>query len=379
MQTKEVVIIGAGIVGAAAAYQFARQRVKTTLIDKGHIGQATAAGAGIVSPGSSYTPLADYYPLSYQATSYYNTLLSQLADDGETETGYEVVGALYVATSDEEVERLKVMRRLIEDRRQAGVPNIGDVSQITSEEARSLFPAFGHIPAAIHITGSARLNGRLLRDALKRAAQKQGAELVIGTADVHIENGVAKGVFVNGNRMTADAVVMATGAWTNCLREQLGIHVPVQPQKGQILHIDMPEATGTWPIVLGFHSHYMLTFPDNRVVVGATREDNSGFDTEVTVGGVQEVIQQALRIAPGLAKGKVHEVRVGLRPATPDHLPVLGPVPGITGLYLATGHGANGLTAGAYSGVAVADSVMGRLVTIDLSPFSVTRFAKQMD
>ncbi|GEO27915.1 hypothetical protein AAC03nite_37000 [Alicyclobacillus acidoterrestris] len=123
----------------------------------------------------------------------------------------------------------------------------------------------------------------------------------------------------------------------------------------------------------------MLTFPDNRVVVGATREDNSGFDTEVTVGGVQEVIQQALRIAPGLAKGKVHEVRVGLRPATPDHLPVLGPVPGITGLYLATGHGANGLTAGAYSGVAVADSVMGRLVTIDLSPFSVTRFAKQMD
>ncbi|WAH37735.1 NAD(P)/FAD-dependent oxidoreductase [Alicyclobacillus dauci] len=370
----EVVVVGGGVVGAAATYQLARLGANVTLVDAENEGHATAAGAGIISPGSSYRPPAPYYPLSYKSASYYPTLLGQLSEDGANECGYEVVGGLYVATTEEEASRLALIERLLQDRESAGVPNIGTISLIDREEAKQLFPAIGNIQAAIHISDSARLNGRLLRDSLKKAARTRGADIVTGTAKLVCESGYVKGVEVAGSVIAADVVVVAGGAWSNGFKEATGIEVPVKPQKGQILHLELTENTSKWPIILGFHSHYMLTFPDHRIVVGATREDDSGYDTRVTAAGIQELVGEALRVAPGLADASIVEVRVGLRPDTPDHLPILGPVPGIHGLYLATGHGANGLTAGAYSGIAVADQVLGKPTEVDLKPFSVTRF-----
>ncbi|MDB4898036.1 MAG: dependent oxidoreductase [Firmicutes bacterium] len=103
----------------------------------------------------------------------------------------------------------------------------------------------------------------------------------------------------------------------------------------------MPGAgAGRWPILVGFHSHYMLTFPESRVVAGAT----------------------------------VKEIRIGLRPASPDTLPILGRAPALANLYLATGHGASGLLLGPYSGAAVADLIQGKALAADLTPFGPGRF-----
>jgi glycine/D-amino acid oxidase-like deaminating enzyme len=181
-------------------------------------------------------------------------------------------------------------------------------------------------------------------------------------------------VLADGQTFSADSVILAAGAWSGQFGETLGITLPVYPQRGQILHLQGPVEASHWPIVVGFHSHYLLTFSDGRVVAGATREEHAGFDVRVTASGGREVLSEALRIAPGLADTTLHEIRIGLRPATPDGLPILGSIPQVENVFLATGHGASGLQLGPYSGALVADLALGHRPDLDLTPFAVDRF-----
>lgn len=373
--SNEVIVIGGGIVGASAAYRLARTGVRVTLVDRADAGQATAAGAGIIAPGA-YTGASDVWlRLAFQSAAYYEELLAQLAEDGQADTGYEVPGLLLVATDAAEAAQLPALARLFEERNAAGVRNLGTVSRIDGSEARRLFPPLRDVPGAIHLSEAARVDGRRLRDALQQAAKKRGARILIGSAELAMEGDHAVGAIVNGQRITADAVLLAGGAWSSALADTLGVLLPVFPQRGQILHLEMPETeTGRWPIIEGFHRHYLLTFPPNRVVAGATREDDAGFDYRQTAGGVHEALSEALRLAPGLAPATLREVRIGFRPASPDGLPMLGRLPGTQNVYVATGHGASGLQLGPYSGAAIADLLRGAPPDIDLTPFSVERF-----
>src|SRR5262249_20194231 len=188
-------------------------------------------------------------------------------------------------------------------------------------------------------------------------------------------------VAVEDERLPTAAVVLASGAWSAALGEGLGVALPVFPQRGQILHLELADVdTGRWPIVVGSHSHYLLTFPPQRVVAGATREDESGFDVRMTGGGVHEALGEALRLAPGLADATLREVRVGLRPASPDGLPILGRLPGWENVYVATGHGPSGLQLGPYSGLLVAGLALGDSAPppdqLDLTPFAPERFQR---
>jgi D-amino-acid dehydrogenase len=128
-------------------------------------------------------------------------------------------------------------------------------------------------------------------------------------------------------------------------------------------------------MVSAFHEHYLVAWPDSRVAAGATRETGSGFAPHTTAAGVGEVLGEALRVAPGLAAAELREIRVGLRPLTPDGLPVLGRVPGVGGIFLVTGHGPTGLTLGAYSGKLVADQMLDKPLEVDLGAFAVSRFS----
>src|SRR5437764_5595761 len=174
-----VIVVGGGIVGASAGYHLARSGAQVTLIDQAQPGQATAAGAGIIAPGTSFRPPAAFFPLAFRAVAYYEELLASLSNDGERHTDYETAGLLHVATTEDEVARLPLLLRLFEERRAAGVKNLGEVGLLSGQEARLLFPALGMVPAAIHVPGAARLDGRLMRDALRRAAQVRGARLII--------------------------------------------------------------------------------------------------------------------------------------------------------------------------------------------------------
>jgi D-amino-acid dehydrogenase len=171
-------------------------------------------------------------------------------------------------------------------------------------------------------------------------------------------------------------VVIAGGAWSSAFAAQLGVRLPIVPQRGQIIHLHLPdEETAAWPIITAFHGHYLVPWPDRRVVVGATRESGSGFSARTTAVGIHEVLGEALRVAPGLAGATIGEIRVGLRPATPDHLPLLGPVPTVRNTYIAAGHGATGLQLGPYSGKLLADLIGGRPADAEMAALAVSRFS----
>jgi D-amino-acid dehydrogenase len=370
-----VVVVGAGLVGASTAYRLAGAGAAVTIVDRGDPGRATSAGAGIISPGIRFGPGDAILPLVSAAVAFYPELLAALAADGETGTGYEVVGALHLALDDAGAARLPALAAKLAGLRDGGLGHVGELTMTGPAEARALFPPLGPVAGALHIAGAARVDGRLLRSALLRASVAMGATLLApAAATVEAGPGERARVLVGRDELPADAIVLAAGAWTGETAARLGVTVPVEPQRGQIAHLRLPgTATGAWPVIQGWQPHYLLTFPPDRVVAGATRETGSGFDHRRTVAGVAEVLDQVMRVAPGLGPATLGEVRIGFRPASADGLPLLGRAPGAANVWLATGHGPYGLTVGPWSGALVADCILGRDPGPDLAPFSPGR------
>jgi D-amino-acid dehydrogenase len=182
----------------------------------------------------------------------------------------------------------------------------------------------------------------------------------------------ARGARVGTDAIEADAVVVTAGAWAPQLLQPLGMRLAVEPQRGQIVHLRLPGAeTGPWPVVLPLADHYLLTFDDSRVVVGATREWGSGFDYRITAGGLQTVLADALSVAPGLKEATILETRVGFRPMPSDGRVTLGFV--ADRLAVGNGLGASGLTIGPYAGKLLAELVLGGAAEIDLAAYRPKR------
>jgi D-amino-acid dehydrogenase len=169
-------------------------------------------------------------------------------------------------------------------------------------------------------------------------------------------------------------VVVTAGAWTDPVLRVLGLGVPVEPQRGQIVHMRLEGIqTEDWPVILPPGSHYLVPFDGGRVVAGATRETGAGFDCRITAAGQAEVLAEALNIAPGLGVATLLETRVGFRPAGDEVRPCLGWVRGVEGLAVGTGLGAAGLTIGPFAGQLLADLVTRRPQSMDLGAFDPMR------
>ncbi|HWC21115.1 MAG TPA: FAD-dependent oxidoreductase [Flexivirga sp.] len=362
-----VVVIGGGVVGASATYQLARQGVEVTLVDAELEGRATSAGAGIICPWSSRQHNQDWYRLAAAGADYYTQLRRHLAEDGETDFGYRQVGALQL-TTDEEVDAAFATVR----QRAAGSEIAGAVEVIGGPAVRALHPLVRHDGPAIRIPGAARLDGRQLREALWSAARSRGATIALGRARIRAGDAV-EGIELDGEFISADAVIDASGVWSPQLLEPLGLHSPVSAMRGQIVHLELPGAdTRDWPMILPISDHYLLSF-DDRIVVGATREAGAGFDHRLTAAGLHEVLSEALRVAPGLGDAGFLEARVGFRPVSPDNEPLLGVAPQLAGLIIANGLGANGLMMGPYVGSVAAALAVGRDPGVDLAPYDPFR------
>ncbi|RDW19722.1 NAD(P)/FAD-dependent oxidoreductase [Oceanobacillus chungangensis] len=364
---KKIIIIGSGILGASTAYYLAIQGTEVVIIDRMQEGQATDAAAGIVCPWISQRRNKAWYHLAKNGASLYPTLIDQLAKDGEIDTGYSRVGAISLHTDE---KKLTAMRDRALKRRE-DAPEIGDVTMLDIEQTRSLFPILSDAYHSVHISGAARVDGRKLRDSLLRAASKHGATTITGDASLVKDGAKIIGVSVNDSIIEADTVIAATGAWMNELFEPLDITFDVIPQKAQIMHVKLPNTdTSKWPVVMPPSSQYMLAFND-RIVIGTTHENDTGFDHRVTVGGTHEIVSHAMEIAPGLSDAAILETRVGFRPFTPGFLPVIGALPNYDGLYLANGLGSSGLTMGPFIGKQLANLALGNELEIDLSDYDV--------
>jgi D-amino-acid dehydrogenase len=361
------VVVGGGVVAAAAAYQLACRGAEVVIAEGDQPGIATNAGAGIICPWTA--PLEDaWYRLCCEGARHYSDLLAMLADDGQAETGYARVGALCVTDQAGTPSDMAALLRS----RQASAPEMGDVTALGPGEPGQLFPPLAPALAGFLITGAARIDGRAIRDCLLRAAVRRGARRMPGNATLDRSADRVTGVWVDAERIGADAVVVAAGAWTAQVCAGYGVQVPVRPERGQIVHTRLPGTdTAGWPVVLADRDPYLVAFPGGRVVFGATRED-VGFEYSATVAGVGGLLAGAVALAPGLAAAELLETRIGFRPVTGDGWPVLGAL--ADGLIVATGHGAEGLTAGPWSGLAVAQAALGEQPATGLAPFSPYRF-----
>jgi D-amino-acid dehydrogenase len=371
----DALVIGGGVVGASAAYHLVRAGVRTLLVDRRDVGRATDAGAGILSTAANVGDPDPIERFEARATAYYPVLVDHLREDDAGDTGYATCGSLTVAIDADEVAHLRQI--LTGVRRWRAAKDYG-YAEVRPDEANALFPPLAQVNGAIHCGRGARVDGRLLAGALLRAAAQRGLEVRHAAVDeLIVERGAVAGVRSAAERIACGHVVIAAGAWSKELGARLWIEIPVEPQRGQIIHLGLPGIdTSAWPIVLAFRGHYIVPWDDSRVVVGATRETGSGFSPQATAAGVIEVLAEALRVAPGLAGAEIREIRVGLRPASRDGLPILGPVPGIPSLLLATGHGSVGLQLGPYSGKAVAGMIAGGETETDIGPFSLARFTR---
>ena len=377
IRTFDAAVIGGGLLGTATAYHLVGAGVRTVLVDRADVGRATDAGAGILSPETNSRDPEAWFQLAAAAVAYYPALIDRLRDEQAGDTGYARCGQLVVAVSDDEVEPFERARRIVFERqRQRGTPSPADLHEVSAADARELFPPLAPVRGAIYSRVAARVDGRLLNRALRSAAEARGLVVRAGSVERLVREGDrVTGLVTGGETIGAGAVAIAGGAWSQAFGDQLGVTIPVAPQRGQIIHLGLHGTdTSRWPMISAFHHHYMVAWPDSRVVAGATRETGSGFAPHTTAAGVRETLGEALRVAPGLAGAEVREIRVGLRPFTSDTLPVLGPVPGVGGAFLVTGHGPTGLTLGAYSGKLVATQMLGKTPATDLSPFSVARF-----
>jgi D-amino-acid dehydrogenase len=361
------VVVGAGILGASAAYHLAREGAQVVLVDRADEGRATAAGAGIVCPWGSQVEDPASYALLAAGARYYPSLVAALAEDGVQDLGYARVGGLYVPDAPGELDATERRVRA----RAVAAPEAGRIDRLSSTEARALFPPLRPDQPGLFVSGGARVDGRRVAAALQRAAARRGARTVDGSAELVLRGSRATGVRVGGEVIEADTVIVAAGAWAPAMLAPAGIGLAVAPQRGQIIHLRLPGTeTAQWPVLLPLNSYYLLAFEDSRVVIGATREFNSGFDYRKTAAGVAEVLNAGLAVAPGLGTWTLHEIRIGFRPLAADNRPILGPVPGVEGLLVGNGLGPSGLTMGPYSGALLAQAALGQATELALADYA---------
>lgn len=339
------------------AYELVTAGADTIVIDRHDPGRATDAGAGILSPETNQDPDPVLFAFGMAAARHYATLTERLGADGAADTGFAVTGSLLVAERQGDDEPMAKAVELV-GRRSPGL-----AEEVEPGEVSRFFPLLGPVRRALFSPAGRRVDGRVLNDALRLAAESRGLK-VIGSGATGLaldrRGDTVVGVIADGETVGADAVVIAGGAWSPEMATALGASLPVHPLKGQIIHLSVPDVdTRSWTIVQPVLSYYLVPWPDGRVACGGTMEASAGFDRRPTADGQYQLLRECLRTAPGLAQATVVEVRVGTRPSTPDDRPVLGRVPGWTNAFVATGHGAEGLLLGPLSGLMVAREVLG--------------------
>ncbi|SET72588.1 D-amino-acid dehydrogenase [Salinibacillus kushneri] len=365
---QKIIIVGAGILGASAAYHLAKAGADVTIVDRFDHGQATDSAAGMICPWLSQRRNKAWYKLAKGGARYYPDLVQQLAEDGENHTGYHRSGTIFLHTNIEKMQKKIDMAK----KRREDAPEIGEITPLTPEETKKLFPPLKEGYSSVHVSGGARVDGRAMRQSLIRGASKHGAVFVKGDASLTFDGNRVTGLQVEDQTLNADEVIVTAGAWSKEIIKPLGINLAITYQKGQVIHLDIPgEDTREWPVVMPPNDQHILAFDQGRIVIGATHENDTGLDKRVTAGGVNEVLGKALEVAPGLSESTLVEARVGFRPYTPGFLPVVGALPNFEGIYVANGLGASGLTSGPYLGRELAKFVQGQETEIDVSLYDV--------
>ncbi len=384
-RTADVVIVGGGVIGAACAYFLSREGVRVHLVER----QYFSSGASRASHGGLALIHSTAVELRLAARSL--QLWSEIAAEARVVTEYEVPGQVTLTDTPDELPLIEHQVAML---RAEGI----QCDPLDAQQIRELEPCLApDVPGGSYIPSEAMVQSIYAAAAMADGARRRGAVLETGSAVERIEQGsggrIAR-VITSQGAIDTPNVVLAGGVWTPALAAPLGVRVPVIPRKGHVIITEiLPERIYRHKLQeVGYHktleSSFENTVVDHRqfgvafaseqkmagnILIGTCREF-VGFDmsTQATIGAA--VAKRAARFVPALANVRVLRIWTGLRPHTPDHLPILGPVPGVEGLYLATGHEGLGTTMAPITGLLISQSILGQPPALPLEPLSLTRF-----
>jgi glycine oxidase len=371
--TADVIVIGAGTIGAAIAWRCAQRGHSVALTDPDPQRGAWHTAAGMLAPITELhyteTPLLR---LGLDSLARYPAFAAELSSESDLPVGFVDSGSVLAAFDGADLATLQRLR--------AFAVGLGVTAELlTGQELHALEPALAPgLPGAIHAPGDHQVDPRLLHAALLAACRKRGVRIVESAAGVLTDHGQVRGVRVSGGQVLAGRhVVIAAGSWSAQVDGMpAGVVPPVRPVKGQTLRLVLPGSPRLKHVVRGLVKGspvYIVPRLDGRIVVGASSEER-GFDVRPRAGAVYELLRDAQSLMPEIGEAVLEEVSTGLRPGSPDNAPIIGPTP-VAGLVHATGHYRNGILLTPVTADAVAGLISDGELPPAIAPFTPARFA----
>ncbi|WP_406412507.1 glycine oxidase ThiO [Streptomyces halstedii] len=372
----DVLVVGGGLIGLVTAWRSAQRGLRTTVADPEPGGGAAQVAAGMLA---AVTELHHgeqmLLGLNVASAARYPAFVAELEEASGRGTGFRACGTLSVALDTDDRAHLRELHAL---QRRSGLAS----EWLSGRECRRLEPMLAPgVRGGLRVDGDHQVDPRRLTAALVTACERAGVVFRRGWAKrLSVTADRAAGVVLaDGARLDADQVVLAGGSLSGRLAglpEE--VLPPVRPVKGQVLRLRVPPVYAPFlsrtvrAVVRGSHV-YLVPRADGELVVGATSEE-MGWDVTVTAGGVYELLRDAHELVPGITELPLTETRAGLRPASPDNAPLLGPT-ALPGLHLATGHHRNGVLLTPVTGEVMATLLTTGDVPELAQPFTPARFA----
>ena len=372
MPTSDVVVLGAGVIGAAVGWRCAQRGLAVTLVDPGGTRGAWHTAAGMLAPVTElhYTETT-LLRLNLDSLARYQGFAAEVSDDSGRPTGYEASGTLQVAWDAADLATLRDLH--------AFAATLGVATElIGGRRLRELEPVLAPgLPGGLLANDDHQVDPRLLHAALLAAARRRGVHVVESHGAVLVDRDRARGVRVTGGSVISSShVVLAAGSWSGLVDGvPTAAVLPVRPVKGQTLRLRLPGRPRLRRVLRAAVKGspvYVVPRADGQLVVGASTEEK-GFDQQPRAGAVYELLRDAQTIVPELSEAVLEEVSTGLRPGTPDNAPIVGPT-GVDGLVAATGHYRNGILLTPVTADGVAALIGDGTLPDVLTPFSPARF-----
>jgi glycine oxidase len=356
----DVIVIGGGVIGLTIARELAGRK-SVLLLDRGATGQGTSrAAAGMLTPLSEADDQGPFFQLSRASLAMYDRFIDEISNESFLDLAYSTEGLLFIASSEESAATL---RRRYEWQYRAGFK----VDLLSADETRNIEPLItARVINALFMPDERSVAPRRLVNALRESCFKRGVEIRTG---VQVDAISPNTVHFARTTMQAPSIVISSGVWSAEF-QGLRPRIPVSPRKGQILSLAMPP--GAFRHMIRWNHSYFVPRSTGELVVGATNED-AGFDLSVTAAGLGGLLMDAQAISSHVGSYGILETWTGLRPATPDELPILGSSD-VPGVYYATGHYRNGVLLAPITAEIIADLIEGRKPSLDIRPYSPSRF-----
>lgn len=362
---KKVAIVGAGIVGATAAYYLSKEAdIEVTVFDNGN-GQATKAAAGIISPWFSKRRNKAWYKMARLGADFYVDLLTDLEKFGQKVDFYQRSGVFLLKKDDSKLEELYDLAL----QRRDESPLIGELAILDQRSASELFSGLKGFERLLYASGGARVDGQFLVSRLLEASQVKVVKKEVSLTPLATGYQIDHQIF--------DQVILSTGAWLGNILEPLGYAVDVRPQKGQLRDYQVEQDMGAFPVVMPEGEWDLIPFSGGKLSLGATHENDMGFDLAVDENLLQQMAEVASSFYPSLKEALISGERVGIRAYTSDFSPFFGQVPDLSNVYAASGLGSSGLTTGPIIGYHLAQMLQGRSGVLDPADYPTERYIKK--